>query len=453
MGRHKAFPKKLYRHDMGTCLREIFNPACCKHLRRAAGDYDQQQRRWKIRDVLLAGMALVLQGAPTLAERFAAAREWLGTIRPKRRRPGRTLKGYLGALRRVPFAGLAAFKNELQAHMGVETARVGRWLAYGLDGSKQDLPRTKANERHHPVPTRGPETAQALVATAYALGTNVLWDWTWGPVVEGERALGLHVVRRLPPHSLVVTDAGFVGYEWVAEVLRGGRHVLLRVGANCRLWTAGRKAGEWRDGEVWLWPRKRRRAGPLRLRLIRLVRGRGRRKTEVWLLTDILAEDELGREEAGRLYARRWGGNEVGHRSWKRTLAGHKLLGRTPDLAEREGELTLLAQQWLATLVLLARRRRRKRRKEQRRERKVSIAAARQVWQRGVRSQAAGRSTRWMRTSLSEAVVDEYERKKPKQKRKWAKRKEHRSPGRPRLRRLPKRLKLLGERRLAEAAG
>lgn len=465
MGRHKASPKKLYRHDMGACLREIFSPACGKRLHQAAAKFDAGQRRWQMRDLLWVGLGMVLLGAGRLGERFEVVREWLIAWRPKRRRCGKTLAGFLKALTAAPQAGLDELKRELQRHLGAEAAQVGRHRAFGLDGSEEELPRTAANEAQYAVGTRGPETAQALVTAAFALGRLVLWDWLWGTVKQGERELGLTVVQRLPAGSLVVTDAGFVGYEWVREVLRSGQHVLLRVGGNCRLWTLGRARAEWRDGAVWLWPEARQGAAPLRLRLIRLERQRAGRKSVVWLLTDLLTAAQLTRAEARDLFGRRWGGNEIGNRSWKRTLGAAKLMGRTPSLAQREGELTLLGLQWLATLVLQARRGRQERRRgaraarpqsrrrgtKRRTERKVSIAAARRVWCRALRRQTAGKPTGWVGAALSAAVVDEYKRKKPKQKREWAKRKAHESPGDPKLRPLPKELKELGKQLLAAA--
>jgi hypothetical protein len=372
----------------------------------------------------------------------------------------------LKALEALPWGVFEELRGVVREALSLAVARVGRWLAFGLDGSKQNLPRTTANIARYKANTRGPATAQGLVVAAFALGRKVLWDWEWAAVEAGERKLALPLAARLPARSLVVTDAGFVGFEWLREVLRGGKHVLLRVGANCRLWAEEGCVTEWRDGEVLLWPEKQQEAPPLQLRLLKLERvvcrkrkGGKRRKGRVpkqvvWLLTDVLREEDLSRQEAGEIFQRRWGGNEVGFRSWKRTLGAGKLLGRTPARAQREAELTLLGLQLLEVLVLRARARRQERRREKKeRGRVLSVAGARRIWRWGRRSAVAGNSTRRFAAELSAAVVDDYRRRKPKVKSRWPERKEHKSPGNPKLRRLPKRLKLLWQQLLAEAAG
>ncbi len=57
------------------------------------------------------------------------------------------------------------------------------------------------------------------------------------------------MLTALPAGASVVADAGFVGYETWAAVLSGGRHLLVRVGANVRLLRGLGYARE-RDGLV-----------------------------------------------------------------------------------------------------------------------------------------------------------------------------------------------------------
>ena len=76
------------------------------------------------------------------------------------------------------------------------------------------------------------------------------------------------MVAGLPEGALVTADAGFVGYETWTAILGGGRHLLVRVGANvCLLKGLGyaRTRGDW----VYLWP-DQAAAGkpPLVLRLV-----------------------------------------------------------------------------------------------------------------------------------------------------------------------------------------
>lgn len=43
------------------------------------------------------------------------------------------------------------------------------------------------------------------------------------------------MVPELPPHALLVADAGFMGYEVWQTLLAAGPHFVIRVGANVRL--------------------------------------------------------------------------------------------------------------------------------------------------------------------------------------------------------------------------
>ena len=67
-----------------------------------------------------------------------------------------------------------------------------------------------------------------------------------------------------------------------------------------------------------------------------------------------------------------------------------------------------------------------------------------------MRAEAAGKSTNWFRTTIREAVEDSYPRRRPKVRRRWPERKEHRWPKKPIFRRLPKWRKQLGLLRLEE---
>lgn len=446
-------------------MRQIFDPQAWKVLHDLSGGFEDNRSRWNLQPLLIVGLTMALDSAPTAGERFESARELDGALRPKQRRCGTTLAGFLSALAQLHLAVLGGVRELIQkAHLkaGTDPARIGRWQVYALDGTKQNLPRTDANEKEFGVATREPALPQSLTVAAIALGQRILWDWACGGAHASERELARTVILRLPDGALCVVDAGFVGYEWVQSVLASGRHLLMRVGANVRLWTQEIGNAAEHGGEVWLWPDNRRKEAPLPLRLIKIVTwtkkklkrkkrgaGAGRRlfkkvETVLWLLTDVLDETQLTKKEAKEIYERRWGGSEVGFRDWKDTLDAATLSSRTPEQAKRERELSLCAAMLLQALAARARKGRRKP------FRVVSVATAARIWRRAVRTICQGKSTRWFGKEMSEAVVDDYVRKGPKVKRRWPKRKDHNMVGKPKFRKLTKAVKALGLKRLEE---
>ena len=79
---------------------------------------------------------------------------------------------------------------------------------------------------------------------------------------------------------------------------------------------------------------------PVVLRLIRLeVRAKAsRKKSVVWLVTNVLEESKLTRAEAGALYQKRWRAKHS-YRDWKKTLDESKLNIFTPEMTQPEQEL------------------------------------------------------------------------------------------------------------------
>lgn len=420
--RHNCSKKD--RKGMGACLREIFTASFWKKQHREYAAFEGPRVRWNLPMLLAMGLAMSLECKASMGERFGRAQEWVGAVWPKRKRCGRTLEGYLKALSEVPLKWLGDIRQQMQRHAEeclLRVARVGRFEAYGLDGTTQNLPRTQAHERAYGLATKGPGAPLRMVVAAVALGKEVIWDWASGSAKASERELSLKVVSRLPLGCMVVCDAGFVGYEWCQVVRKSGRHFLLRVGANVHLWVARMGHVEWHDGEVWLWPEEQKKAGapPLRLRLIRLERQVGTERQEIWLLTDVLEVERLTQREARQLYEKRWPASEGTFRAWKQTLDKAKVSSRTTALTERESELSLLALMLLELMALKARQVTGTKRRS-----KVSVAQAQQVWRDASCEMRAGKQAKWFQSAMAEAMVDCYRRRKPKVRRPWPQRKQ-----------------------------
>jgi hypothetical protein len=436
-------------------LREIFTPSFWKEAHQQFNAFEENRTRWKIPLCWYTGLFMALEPGGTEHDRFDSAREVVKALFPKRRRCGTTLSGFTQAVADLPCDFFGGIRTRLQGVLGqlkVKPGRVGRWQAFGLDGSKEELPRTVAHEQHYGIVTKGTQagsgTAQRLIVTAVGLARQVLWDWESASALGSERDLALKVIQRLPLGALGVVDAGFIGYEWGLGVKDSERHFLARVGGNARLWAESLPNAEWREGEVWLWPdyAQKKEGLPLVLRLIRLEmrsKKRPHKPAMMWLVTDVLDPALLTRAEAARFYRKRWPASECTFRTWKGQLAADKLDSRTPALAEREAEFSLCALMLLQTSVYWARHKKRMRRS-------ASVAQAQRVWRKAARALVHGKHNNGFKRKLGACRVDGYRRRHNKVSRPWPERKEHRQLKSPEFRKLGKRRKFFGLQLLAE---
>lgn len=316
------------------------------------------------------------------------------------------------------------FRRAMQALPG-QAWKVGGWLAFAVDGSRQECPHTAVNETELGCAGRDKTAPQVFVTTVWHLGLGLPWDFRVGPGTDSERRHALEMVDELPPRALLVADAGFVGYELCRKLLCGGRSLLLRVGGNIRLL---RKLGYYeREGDdtVYLWPQKRQKGRDKPL-VLRLIRWRQSQQT-LYLVTSVLDRKTLSQTQARRLYRLRWG-EEVFYRSYKQTLQRRKLLSRTAATCLAESQWTLLGL-WLLGLLsvsrILATRGDPKR---------WSVAASRDVVREAMRDQAQRRGRRaTLHERLAGALLDNYRRRRAKTARNYPRKKREKPPGPPRI--------------------
>jgi hypothetical protein len=62
------------------------------------------------------------------------------------------------------------------------------------------------------------------------------------------------LVPTLPERSLLMADAGFVGYEVWETLMRRDRHFVIRLGANVQLYADYEVKADFQEGLVYLWP-------------------------------------------------------------------------------------------------------------------------------------------------------------------------------------------------------
>jgi hypothetical protein len=256
------------------------------------------------------------------------------------------------------------------------------------------------------------------------MGTGLPWAFRIGPGTDSERNHLRDLLGLLPPRALLVADAGFVGYDLMAAILRDGSEFLIRVGNNVTLL---RKLGFARveaNNTVYLWPDSHRKKDlpPLVLRLVELNDGR----KPVFLLTSVLGDAALSDPQAGVLYRMRWG-VEVFYRSLKQTLARRKMHSAAPPQAKCELSWAVLGLWGLAMMSV----------------RQIvaaggdpldlSVATALRQVRLAVRRGPRSPKARILLGRLWAAVKDSYVRKTSKKARDWPHKKKDKPPGLPRI--------------------
>ena len=225
----------------------------------------------------------------------------------------------------------SAFRRRMQESR-TESWMVAGFVVFGVDGGRAELPRTKSHEAaYSPSPERSGKkkrdrskqqkqaahakkanVPQMWMTTILHVGTGLPWDWRRGPSDSSEREHALEMLDGLPPKSMLVADAGFMGYDFADRHLKAGHQVVLRVGANVRLL---KKLGyvEESEGLVYLWPEKSAKKNQLPL-VFRLVVAQGRRHP-IYLLTSIRDPMELSDAQVFEIDKKRWG-IELFYRHW-----------------------------------------------------------------------------------------------------------------------------------------
>lgn len=421
---------------------------------------ESADRRTLWTPLLLAVSAVLVawETARSLGERLERACATLGEMFPGVTPGGGTYQGWAKALSRQ--TGLHA---RVAAHLRECARRVaGRrhwqrdgWCAFVVDGTRIDCPRTRDNKKALGRAGRTGSGPQLYLTVIYHVGSGLPWAWEVGKSTASERTHLRRMLKLLPAGSLLIADAGLVGYDLLRAIRRRGLHFLIRVGANASLLSelgcAGRDEGK---QTVYLWPGTRRARSPLALRLIKVAKAKGhgkakgkgkgkgkkaKAKAPVWLLTDVAAKD-LSDAAAGRFYALRWG-VEVFFRSFKQKLERRRMCSRTPARARAELHWSVIAL-WLARLIGV---------------KAVvdaghdplswSMASALRVLRAAARERdepiearrsrgAAGRRgrTRLLASCLADCRKDDYRRRGPKSSRNWPHKKHDQPPGTPRLR-------------------
>ena len=340
---------------------------------------------------------------------------------------GRSYSGFAAALveqsPKITVVIKSHFQQMIQQRLAAYWKR-HNWLAFAVDGTRLEAPHTIANEQGLACAGREKSAPQLFLTTLWHLGTGLPWDYRFGPGTDSERTHMKQMISALPGHSLLITDAGFTGYELCSQLLRAGHSFIMRVGGNVHLLTNLGYHYQERDGLVYLWPVQSRYYGgrPLVLRLIR-IRGR---KQDAYLLTNVLDDQQLSDAQARQFYELRWG-EEVFYRSCKQTMDRRTLKSRTPATCLAEAEWMLLGI-WLLGLLSVTHLADANVDPLQ-----LSVSKARDAVRCCLRGRRTHRRRLCLETALRRAHKDSYIRKRPKAARNYPRKKYEKPPSPPKI--------------------
>lgn len=271
-----------------------------------------------------------------------------------------TFEGFLKAVRReyeIMTSRMTARLRQVMFEIASELRQTAGRDVFAVDGTSLEMPRTRSNQEFFCGDDvdidneNGSEcgwklTPQMQLTTLWHVGLGVPWSWCASPGNTDERNDLRAIVGELPPGAVLVADAGFVGYDLWQVVFDADVDLVVRVGATVHL-IEGLEPVEGRKDLYSFWPQSARRAGhqPQLMRLVKTVLG----KTEAYLLTNVHDVSVLSDDDVVAIYKARWG-VEVFYRGLKQTFSRRRLLGRTPDSALAELNLSLLSL-WMLHLL------------------------------------------------------------------------------------------------------
>lgn len=296
-----------------------------------------------------------------------------------------------------------------------------RFEPFAVDGSQVACPRTVENQRAMGDLGKPDGIPQLSLTSVLHLPTGLPWDFRVGPGTDSERCHLRDMLDELPLGSLLVADAGFVGYDLCRELVKRKQQFLLRVGGNIHLLNRLGYDFEVRGQTVYLWPVKQQNQNqpPLRLRLIVVREGS---KPPIYLVTSVLDPVELTDEEAGAIYRWRWG-IEVQYRTTKQTMQHHVMRSRTPETCFLEMLWAFLGV-WLLQLITA-----RHIANAGGEPRRASPAQARNSVRRVLRNQRpCFRTRQGLSRVLAGCRLDEYTRRGLKASRNYPRKKRHKPP-------------------------
>lgn len=427
-------------------IREFLTPEVFKQVRNASRR--RKSPRWDLHPLLYILVLTTYCCGDSLPEKFEAARTFYVASCLKQKRPGKHFSGFEKAVAKLPMPILralaAAIRGRIKLIFG-NRWKVGSFIPFGCDGTRQTCPRTEELEQR--LGTGGKKDSPPMIwnTSIVHLTLGIPFCWRLGKGGKAsERSHLIYMLRWLPKSALIVADAGYVGYNVAATMILANVFFLIRMSSNATFYSeTNEPLDAFREGIVYYWPKTQQddEKPPIRGRLIRIHSCR--HKVDVWLFTNVEDTTQLSLETAGTCYRWRWE-NEGFFRTYKRTLKKVTLMSRTIRLVHREAEASMLATQLLLCQGALAM-------PVPRKESLPVMCSPRGVLLEVRRDILGRKASKPFSDRIARAQREQRVRTSPKQKREWPRRKPHSPPHPPALLRLTEEQKLKIQQQLQAA--
>ena len=463
VGKRSRRRQQTRARTVAQSMRDFLTPAGFKQVRKAAGS--RKKPRWDVHPLVYVLLTMTWCCGDSLPEKFEAAKGFYVACCPKRKRPGKSFQGFEKALAKLPMPVLRTLAGVIRGRIEVlfdKRLLFGGFIPLGCDGTQQECPRSEELEKRLGVfrkkgrKKKGGEkkgsdengSAPMIWNTSIVhLTLGIPWCWRLGKGKKAsERSHLMQMLPLLPRLALLVTDAGYVGYDVVRTLYEANVFFLMRMSSQATFYVENEEPPErFQEGIAYYWPHSVRNDGkpPLRGRLI-CVRSK-KRKVDVWLFTNVEDPGRLSLKRASTLYRLRWE-NEGFFRTYKRTLGKVKLMSRTVRLIHREVEASMIATQLLLCHGALAMP------TASFNEDLPVMCSPRKVLleiRRGINGQ--NRKGECFGERIAKAQRERRARQTAKEKRKWPRRKTHQPPKSPILLKITRELKAQVEQDLLAA--
>ncbi|MCP5328084.1 MAG: IS4 family transposase [Steroidobacteraceae bacterium] len=273
--------------------------------------------------------------------------------------------GYCRARSRLPLSMVQALTLESGRLLSARASSGWRWRDRPvklLDGTGISMPDTPSNQAAFPQPAcqaEGVGFPLARLCTVHCLASGAVLAAAVGPfrgIGHSELDLSRTLLGALSPQDVLLADALYANYWFIADLLAAGVDVVLRQhGSRVTDFRRGQHLGPRDHVVLWEKPkhrpawmsRERYQAYPPQLRL-REAKVGGR-----ILVTSLLEARETPKAVLGELYAKRWH-VELDLRCIKTTLGMEVLRCRSPQMAEKELWVHLLGYNLIRLLMAQA---------------------------------------------------------------------------------------------------
>ena len=252
-----------------------------------------------------------------------------------------TRSAYCEARKRLPVEVFRKLLRETGQRVTEQASRVGLWRGHrivSVDGSTFSMPDAKPlRTLFRWAPSKlGFEFPVSKFVAMFDLVTGALLDLAPASMRDHELSIVQRLHDLLRPDDIVVADRGYCSFGYLAQLLSGQLHFLIRVPARSRQvdfrlhrrhakhkhwkgpqsiwirrlgkhdqiveWIKPREAPPWLPRELWDGLPELLRVRELRYRITR----RGFRSREVTLVTTLLDARRYPKQAIAELYGRRW---------------------------------------------------------------------------------------------------------------------------------------------------